>query len=176
MRRVLNEPGVWTGILLTIAALIVAIYYGATTLSYARWTKHNDFREGCINDVDHKLPLSAACSAELLRPRVSMIKRRIESAHSAFLGEHSVRFAGVKFAASFALGFAFCAGLNWLSKKNWKRESELLHVLLSWSFYGLVAVIATILAAIAIIPLVIFAALRLSWYVLWHILRGNGLP
>jgi hypothetical protein len=159
----------------------VAIYYGATTLSYARWTKHNDFREGCISDIDHDLPMSAECSEELLRSRVSMmIKRQIVGAHSALLGEHSIRFAGLKFAASFVLGIAVCIGFDWLSKRDWKdfrfRVEEYLHVFLSWSFYGLVAVVVTVLGAIAIIPVIIFAVLWLLLYVLWHILRGESLP
>jgi hypothetical protein len=101
IRKVLDEPGIWIGVGLAIAAVVVAIYYGAVMLSYAKWTKHNDFREGCINDREHKLPLSTECSEELLRSRVAaMAKRQIEAAHSALLGEHGIRFAGMEFAAS----------------------------------------------------------------------------
>jgi hypothetical protein len=63
--------------------MVATVYYGSTTLDYARWTKHNDFREGCINDRDHDLPLSAECVAELRLPRVSAVKRQIEALQDA---------------------------------------------------------------------------------------------
>lgn len=78
MQRVSDRIGVWTTIGLTAVAVVIAIYYGAIMLSYAKWTKHNDFREGCISDREHELPLSAECLEELLRPRASVAKRQIE--------------------------------------------------------------------------------------------------
>jgi hypothetical protein len=84
----LHSLGEWTNIGLAFAALIVAVYFGATTLSYAKWTKHNDFREGCINDREHRLPLSAECSEELLRTRVSVVKRQVEAMFDGFLSKN----------------------------------------------------------------------------------------
>ena len=78
VQRVSDRIGVWTTIGLTAVAVVIAIYYGAIMLSYAKWTKHNDFREGCISDREHELPLSAECLEELLRPRASVAKRQIE--------------------------------------------------------------------------------------------------
>jgi hypothetical protein len=75
----------WFTIATGLAAIAVAIYYGAVMLNYARWTKHNDFREGCINDRDHNLPLSADCVAELMLPRVSAVKRQIEAVQDAYV-------------------------------------------------------------------------------------------
>jgi hypothetical protein len=81
----LHSLGEWTNIGLALAALIVAVYFGATMLSYAGWTKNNDFCEGCINDQEHRLPLSAECSEELLRTRVSVVKRQIEEVSRGFV-------------------------------------------------------------------------------------------
>lgn len=100
MQKVSDKLGVWTTIGLTAVAIIVAIYYGAVMLSYAKWTKHNDFREGCISDRDHELPLSAACLQELLRPRASVMKRQIEAVHGALFERYGTRFAGMKTAGS----------------------------------------------------------------------------
>jgi hypothetical protein len=101
----------------TTVAIVVAIYYGAVMLSYVRWTKHNDFREGCISDWEHELPLSAECLEELLRPRASVVKRQIEEAAHGFLsGEHSIRFTWVELAGSFVLGFAAGIGFDSLLK------------------------------------------------------------
>jgi hypothetical protein len=116
-QRVSDKLGVWTTIGLTTVAIVVAIYYGAVMLSYARWTKHNDFREGCISDREHELPLSAECLEELLRPRASVVKRQIEEAAHGFLsGEHSIRFTWVELAGSFVLGFAAGIGFDSLLK------------------------------------------------------------
>ena len=91
----LHSLGEWTNIGLALAALIVAVYFGATMLSYAEWTKHNDFREGCINDQEHRLPLSAECSEELLRTRVSVVKRQVEGVYRGFLCKSQVVRFGV---------------------------------------------------------------------------------
>jgi hypothetical protein len=174
IRKVLDEPGIWIGVGLAIAAVVVAIYYGAVMLSYAKWTKHNDFREGCINDREHKLPLSTECSEELLRSRVAaMAKRQIGAAHSALLGEHGIRFAGMEFAASFALVFAICAGFSSLSK-NWKDIEGRVpgfmvgvfgHLSLLLLILALVLVIfgAMFRHCVLILPRVIFHSLRLLW-------------
>lgn len=178
LRRFLHEPGVWIGIGLAIAAVIVAVYYGAVMLAYAKWTKRNDFREGCIHDQEHKLPLSAACSEELLRPRVSMVKRQVEGAHSAFFGEHTICFAGAKFAASFASGFAVCAGLNWLPKRDWKNFKSRALTFIHGLFIVLLLLIqlaqvigCLMLGTRAIVPLLALCALQ--W--LWNTLRGSTL-
>jgi hypothetical protein len=174
IRKVLDEPGIWIGVGLAIAAVVVAIYYGAVMLSYAKWTKHNDFREGCINDREHKLPLSTECSEELLRSRVAaMAKRQIEAAHSALLGEHGIRFAGMEFAASFALVFAICAGFSSLSK-NWKDVEGRVpgsmvgvfgHLSLLLLILALVLVFFGAMSrhCVLILPRVIFHSLRLLW-------------
>jgi hypothetical protein len=80
-RNLSNTLAVWTTIALGLATLITAVYYGAIMLSFAQWTKHNDFREGCIADQDHDLLMSAECSEELLRSRVSAVKRQVEAVH-----------------------------------------------------------------------------------------------
>jgi hypothetical protein len=59
VQRVFDKFVAWMTIAMGLAAIVVAVYYGAVMLNYARWTKHNDFREGCINDRDHNLPLSS---------------------------------------------------------------------------------------------------------------------
>lgn len=71
----------WTTVALGLATLMTAIYYGPLMLSYAEWTKHNDFREGCINDREHSLQMSVEYSEELLRSRVSFVKRQVEAVH-----------------------------------------------------------------------------------------------
>jgi hypothetical protein len=80
-RNLSNTLAVWTTIALGLATLITAVYYGAIMLSFAQWTKHNDFREGCIADQDHDLLMSAECSEELLCSRVSAVKRQVEAVH-----------------------------------------------------------------------------------------------
>jgi hypothetical protein len=88
MRRVSDTIGVWTTVGLAIAAIIIAVYYGAIMYSYAKWTKQNDFREGCINDQEHYLPLSVECIEVLLRPRGFNVKRQTEG--EGQLGEVSI--------------------------------------------------------------------------------------
>jgi hypothetical protein len=83
MQRTFDKFVAWTTVATGLAAIVVAVYYGAVMLTYARWTKHNDFREGCINDRDHNLPLSSDCVSELKLPRVSAVKRQIEAVHGA---------------------------------------------------------------------------------------------
>lgn len=146
MQRVSDKLGVWITIGLTTAALLVAIYYGAIMLSYARWAKQNDFREGCISDQDHNLPLSAECSEELLRPRVSVVKRQIEAAHSVLRGKHSIGFAGMKTAGSFVFWFAFGVKFNSLSK-HWKhfRVSGYFHATFVLLLHLVIVVIAAFL-------------------------------
>jgi hypothetical protein len=100
VQRASDKLGVWTTIGLTAVAIIVAIYYGAVMLRYAKWTQHNDFREGCISDREHQLPLSAACLQELLRPRVSVMKRQIEAVHGALFAVYGTRFTEMRTAGS----------------------------------------------------------------------------
>jgi hypothetical protein len=83
VQRVFDKFVAWITIAAGLAAIVVAVYYGAVMLTYARWTKHNDFREGCINDRDHNLPLSPDCVSELMLPRISAGKRQIEAAQDA---------------------------------------------------------------------------------------------
>jgi len=84
----------WKGLLggcVTIALAIAGVYltglYGEITLKYARWTLGNDFRDGCINDLDHNLTLAEECFVELARPRVSVVnmKRHLEAVQDACL-------------------------------------------------------------------------------------------
>jgi hypothetical protein len=65
-----NRKG-FLGACITTAVAIVGTYLAVVTLGYTRWTKHNDFRDGCINDRDHGLPLAVECFAEFARPRSS---------------------------------------------------------------------------------------------------------
>jgi hypothetical protein len=85
VQRVFDKFVAWMTIAMGLAAIVVAVYYGAVMLNYARWTKHNDFREGCINDRDHNLPLSSDCVSELMLPRVSAVKRQIEAVQEAYV-------------------------------------------------------------------------------------------
>jgi hypothetical protein len=70
----------------TIALAILGVYYaahyGSLTLDIARWTQANEFRDGCIDDRDHDLPLSVNCCSELKRTRVPAmtLKRHNETA------------------------------------------------------------------------------------------------
>jgi hypothetical protein len=116
VQRVPEKLGVWTTIGLTTITIIVAIYYGAIMLSYAKWTKHNDFREGCISDREHELLLSAECLQELLRPRASPMKRQIEVVHVVFSKERDILLARMEIAGSFVLGLAIGVSLDSLSK------------------------------------------------------------
>lgn len=83
--RLTTKLGKWTSSAIGLAAMVATVYYGSTTLDYARWTKHNDFQEGCINDRDHNLPLSAECVTELMLPRASAVKRHIEAVQDAYV-------------------------------------------------------------------------------------------
>jgi hypothetical protein len=85
MQRTSDRIGGWNlciAVAIGIATIAATVYYSETMLRYAKWTKHNDFREGCINDREHGLPLSAECSEELLRARVSVVKRQDEAVHA----------------------------------------------------------------------------------------------
>jgi hypothetical protein len=84
MQRTSDKVGVWNlciAVAIGIATIAATVYYSETMLRYAKWTKQNDFREGCINDQEHGLPLSTECSEELLRARVSVEKRQVEAVH-----------------------------------------------------------------------------------------------
>jgi hypothetical protein len=83
VQRLYKKSKAWSTNALALAAIIVAIGYGAIQISDMRWTKRNDFRNGCISDREHKLPLSAECVAELMLPRASAVKRQIEAVHGA---------------------------------------------------------------------------------------------
>lgn len=62
-------------------------YFAILTFRYTKWTQGNDFRDGCINDRDHDLPMAVGCVAELARPRVANVnmKRHIEAVRHACL-------------------------------------------------------------------------------------------
>jgi hypothetical protein len=83
VQRLYKKSKAWSTNALALAAIIVAIGYGAIHISDMRWTKRNDVRNGCISDREHKLPLSAECVAELMLPRASAVKRQIEAVHGA---------------------------------------------------------------------------------------------
>jgi len=82
---------IFSGGCITVALAFAGVYltglYGKVTLKYTRWTLNNDFRDGCINDLDHNLTLAEECSAELARPRVSAVnmKRQLEALQDAFV-------------------------------------------------------------------------------------------
>ena len=72
---------------LATAGVYLTGLYGKVTLNYARWTLNNDFRDGCINDLDHNLTLAEECAAELGRPRISTVnlKRHLEAVQDAVI-------------------------------------------------------------------------------------------
>jgi hypothetical protein len=67
------------------AIAILGVCYAVLQFPYTKWTQHNDFRDGCINDLEHNLTLAVECYAELERPRVSSVvwKRSFETVHTA---------------------------------------------------------------------------------------------
>jgi hypothetical protein len=58
----------WVGVGLTLAGLVVAVYYGMPMMRLAIWTAKNDFREACKSELDTALPQSSACKAALGQP------------------------------------------------------------------------------------------------------------
>lgn len=80
----------FSGGCITVALAFAGVYltglYSKVTLKYTRWTLNNDFRDGCINDLDHNLTLAEECFAELAHPRMSAVnmKRHLEEVHNAF--------------------------------------------------------------------------------------------
>ena len=76
----LKTLGTCATIALAILGVYYAAHYGGLTLAYARWTQRNDFRDGCISNRDHGLPLSTECSAEFTRTRVSAMTLKIYNA------------------------------------------------------------------------------------------------
>lgn len=81
---------IFSGGCITVALAFAGVYltglYGKVTLKYTRWTLNNDFRDGCINDLDHNLTLAEECFAELAHPRVSAVnmKRQLGAVQDAF--------------------------------------------------------------------------------------------
>jgi hypothetical protein len=84
---VVGFKGCGATVALAFAGVYLTGFYGKVTLKYTRWTLNNDFRDGCINDLDHNLTLAEECSAELARPRVSAVnmKRQLEALEDAFV-------------------------------------------------------------------------------------------
>jgi hypothetical protein len=82
---------IFSGGCITVALAFAGVYltglYGKVTLKYTRWTLNNDFRDGCINDLDHNLTLAEECFAELARPRVSAVnmKRQLGAVQDAVI-------------------------------------------------------------------------------------------
>jgi hypothetical protein len=80
---------IFSGGCITVALAFAGVYltglYGKVTLKYTRWTLNNDFRDGCINDLDHNLTLAEECFAELAHPRVSAVnmKRQLGAVQDA---------------------------------------------------------------------------------------------
>jgi len=63
---------------------LLGLFYAAVTFPYTKWSQRNDFRDGCINDLDHNLPMARECFEELARSRVSSVvwKRSNETVHT----------------------------------------------------------------------------------------------
>jgi hypothetical protein len=78
-KTVLGALGACITIALTSAGIYLTDLYGKITLKYTRWTLNNDFRDGCINDREHNLPLAEECFAEFARPRVSAMTQKSKS-------------------------------------------------------------------------------------------------
>ena len=70
---------------LAFAITLLGIIYAAIQFPYTKWSQRNDFRDGCINDLDHNLPMARECFEELARSRVSSVvwKRSFETVHTA---------------------------------------------------------------------------------------------
>jgi hypothetical protein len=82
---------IFSGGCITVALAFVGVYltglYGNFTLKSTRWTLNNDFRDGCINDLDHNLTLAKECFAELAHPRMSAVnmKRHLGAVQDAYV-------------------------------------------------------------------------------------------
>jgi hypothetical protein len=50
---------------LTLAGLVVAVYYGIPMMRLAIWTAQNDFRESCKSDLEAGMPRTPACDKTL---------------------------------------------------------------------------------------------------------------
>jgi hypothetical protein len=53
---------------LTLAGLVVAVYYGIPMMRLAIWTARNDFREACKSELEAALPQTSACKQALDQP------------------------------------------------------------------------------------------------------------
>jgi hypothetical protein len=58
----------WVGVGLTLAGLVVAVYYGIPMMRLAIWTAKNDFREACKSELEAALPQTPACNKALEHP------------------------------------------------------------------------------------------------------------
>jgi hypothetical protein len=67
----------WIGVGLTLAGLVVAVYYGIPMMRLTIWTAQNDFRESCKSDLEAGMPRTAACNKTLEQsPQPPPIRRR----------------------------------------------------------------------------------------------------
>jgi hypothetical protein len=84
---------IFSGGCITVALAFAGVYltglYGKVTLKFTRWTLNNDFRDGCINDLDHNLTLAEECFAELSHPRISAVnmKRHLGAVQNTFVDD-----------------------------------------------------------------------------------------
>lgn len=53
---------------MTLADLVVAVYYGIPVMRLAIWTAKNDFREACKSELDTAIPQTSACKEGLDQP------------------------------------------------------------------------------------------------------------
>lgn len=64
------------GVGLTLAGLVVAVYYGKPMMRLAIWTAKNDFREACKSELEAALPQTLACKEALDQPPQPPIIRK----------------------------------------------------------------------------------------------------
>jgi hypothetical protein len=86
-----------TTVVLTAAALAAAY----VMIPHALETQRNEFHARCLADYDHGLPMAKGCPKELNGPRLSFVKRQIETAHVIrFAAAQGIQFAKMRLEGS----------------------------------------------------------------------------
>ncbi|KAM0717928.1 hypothetical protein Q7P37_006260 [Cladosporium fusiforme] len=111
----------WIGVGLTLAGLIVAVYYGLPMMRLAIWTAQNDFREACKSEAEAGMTRTSACNATLHQPpQPPPLNKRMTVA----MHEHSdlgLRLWAV--ATCFVLLLCVCKALRDLAQRS-RQDSE----------------------------------------------------
>jgi hypothetical protein len=90
----------WTTVavaLITVVLTAAALAAAYVIIPFALESQRHDFHERCLADHDHNLPMAKGYPKELDGPRLSFVKRQIETAHVVrFAAAQGIQFAKMR--------------------------------------------------------------------------------